>query len=298
MQCVICSIAKNENAYLYEWALYHLQLGFSHIYIYDNNDKNGEIIENVFQLCDFKDKISIIDVRGQKYVQKFVYNLCYTQMSFDWCAFIDIDEFITLENHKNIEDFLSLYNDWESIHLNWKCYGDSGQVSYTTKGVTERFKKAWNKNFKYGYKDIPENAHIKSIIKKGLNVNWEYDGDEWSSNPHTPYGLNKICNPLFEQVENEPFAPICHQVAFIRHYITKTIEEYAIKVSRQCADCAATFYSFQKFFRINNITLKKIIWLRRAYPTISICDCIKEHVKYSIVNYNLPFQFLFRSLKK
>ena len=38
MQCVICSIAKNENAYLYEWALYHLQLGFSHIYIYDNND--------------------------------------------------------------------------------------------------------------------------------------------------------------------------------------------------------------------------------------------------------------------
>lgn len=38
MKSAICSIARNENEYLDEWVTYHLNLGFDHIFIYDNNN--------------------------------------------------------------------------------------------------------------------------------------------------------------------------------------------------------------------------------------------------------------------
>ena len=296
MQTIICAIAKNENAYLYEWATYHLALGFSHIYLYDNNDVNGERITDVLNADVFADKITIIDVRGQKYIQKKVYNECYRTRNFDWCAFIDIDEFITLENHKNINDFLDVFINKEAIHLNWKCYGDSGHVSCNALDVTKRFTQPWKTNVYYGYINIAENTHIKSIIKSGLDIDWEYEGDDWTSNPHTPYGLKNLCNAKVENIPIGPFAPICHEVAYIRHYTTKTIEEYALKINRQCADCDGVHYSYYKFFRVNRITLRKLIYLRKS-TKIKIRDCVKEHIKFCILNYDLPLRFIFRSLK-
>ena len=298
MQPIICAIAKNENAYLYEWATYHLALGFSHIYLYDNNDVDDEQITDVLNTDEFIGKITIIDVRGQKYIQKRVYNDCYRTRMFDWCAFIDIDEFIVLEKHKNISEFLQKYTCQDAIYLNWKCYGDSGQVSYKALDVTQRFTKPWGTNICYGYIDMAENTHIKSIVKGGLNIDWEYNGDDWSSNPHTPYGLKHICNAQLDKLSASPFAPICHQVAYINHYTTKTIEEYSIKVSRQCADCEVVVYNFPKFFRVNRLTYKKMKYLRKNFPSVKIWDCVKEKIKYTILNYKLPLRFLYRSLKK
>lgn len=295
--CVICAIAKNENAYLYEWAAYHLSLGFSHIYVYDNNDVDGERVDDVFANTEIASKISVFDVRGKRFVQKKVYNEFYAKACFDWCAFIDIDEFITLKKHKSILEYLSSKSSWDSVHLNWKCYGDGGKIKYERDSVMSRFIKPWDKDVFYTYIDKPENSHIKSILQKGLSIDWTYDGDGWESNPHTPYGEFSVCDSSGTATANSPFSHICYEEAYIRHYTTKTIEEYANKVSRQCADCDAQFYSFTKFFRVNRLTLRKLIWLKRHYPQVRIWDCVKERFKYVIVNNNLPFRFLFRSLK-
>lgn len=298
MNCVICAIAKNENAYLYEWTAYHLSLGFSHIYVYDNNDVDGERVDDVFANTEIASKISIFDVRGKRFVQKNVYNEFYAKGQFDWCAFIDIDEFITLANHNTIQDYLSSLSQWDAVHLNWKCYGDGGAVRYERGSVMSRFIKPWDKDVFYTYIDKPENSHIKSILQKGLSIDWTYDGDGWESNPHTPYGEFSVCDSSGVPVVNSPFSHICYDEAYIRHYTTKTIGEYANKVSRQCADCDAQFYSFTKFFRVNRLTLRKLIWLKRHYPQVRIWACVKERFKYIIVNNNLPFRFLFRSLRK
>ena len=45
MDTVICCIAKKETNYIEEWIRYHLKLGFSKIYIFDNSDD--------FELRDF-----------------------------------------------------------------------------------------------------------------------------------------------------------------------------------------------------------------------------------------------------
>ena len=301
MNCIICAIAKLENEYVYEWAEYHLSLGFSTIHIFDNNDIDGEKIADVFKGTECESRVIIHDVRGQRFVQKKVYQDCYDKEDFDWCAFLDIDEFITfskLSTVNNINDFLKDKQNWEAIHLNWMCFGDCGMVHNNHKNVLERFKSPKKPlDFHYTYLNRPENEHIKSIIQKGLIIDWCKDDNSYSSNPHTPYGLTKVCDPRGIQVNNSPFSSICHDVAYIRHFSTKTIEEYDVKVYRQCADCNnLTFYSFTKFFRLNKPTINKILWVRRNHPEIIIRTCFKEFIKYTILNYNLPFRFLFKSL--
>lgn len=302
MKYIICAIAKLENQYLLEWANYHLAIGFSCIHIYDNNEIDGERVADVFQDAEFDAKVIVHDVRGQKYMQKKVYQDCYDNEEFDWCAFIDIDEFITfapMSGLKSIDDFLKDKEAWDAVHLNWMCYGDGCAVCNDGRPVLERFDAAKKPvGFYYSYINCPENSHVKSIIKKGLKIDWIADGIAYESNPHTPFGLNKVCNALCEPVQNTPFSDIVHDVAFVRHYTTKTIEEYAVKVSRQCADCNAVFYSFPKFFRINKPTYSKFRWLKKHYPETKLWDCLKEHWKYLIIDYKIPLRFLFRSLSK
>ena len=40
MTYAICAIAKNENNYINDWVNWHINIGFDHIYLYDNNDIN------------------------------------------------------------------------------------------------------------------------------------------------------------------------------------------------------------------------------------------------------------------
>ena len=55
---VICAIALHEERYIDEWIQYHLALGFSHIYLYDNS--NDHILKN-----KNSDKITIIHFPGK-----------------------------------------------------------------------------------------------------------------------------------------------------------------------------------------------------------------------------------------
>ena len=41
----VCVIAKKENLYIEYFIEYYKQLGYDHIYLYDNNDKRGEKVE-------------------------------------------------------------------------------------------------------------------------------------------------------------------------------------------------------------------------------------------------------------
>ena len=44
---VICTIARKENLYIKEWVDYHLSIGFTHIYIFDNNREGEERVSEI-----------------------------------------------------------------------------------------------------------------------------------------------------------------------------------------------------------------------------------------------------------
>jgi hypothetical protein len=78
MRCVVCAIAKNEHLYINDFCHYYLNMGFDEIYIYDNDDKNQPYIGNFIDL-DIRDKVTIIDSRGEHYrkIQIKKYNEFY-----------------------------------------------------------------------------------------------------------------------------------------------------------------------------------------------------------------------------
>jgi hypothetical protein len=244
---------------------YYRNLGIKKIFLYDNNELKGENFKEVLSDHIYEDFIEIKNYRGILSPQKKAYTDCYINNNnkFDWIAFYDIDEFLYLENYSNINDFLSLpkFKKCSSILINWKYYGDNNNIYYEAKPLKNRFTQPFTflKNKKY---DKYFYAAAKSIIRSGLNLTWA----------HFPHFLNdsKMCNALGHFVE-KPLSPPDHSVAYIKHYATKSTEEYAEHL-RRGGGCSKNQNSKgfmmsrirSYYFLFNRVTKKKIEILEKA----------------------------------
>ena len=74
-------IGKKENLYANEYINHYKNLGYKHIYLYDNNDINDERFEDVLKREIKKNFVSIINYRGfrglQNHPQFNAYYDCY-----------------------------------------------------------------------------------------------------------------------------------------------------------------------------------------------------------------------------
>jgi hypothetical protein len=257
MKTAICCIAKCENNYLKEWADYHMALGFSHIFIYDNNNEDGERMEPLFDGCD---SVTILDCRGKKAYQNKAYTSFYKQYGhlYDWIAFIDVDEFITFSEGSGlhtIDEFLGRFDSKvEIVHLNWMCFGDNGIVELDDNySVLNRFKEPLDYDKKVQY-DFPENNHVKSIIRGGIDI-----GDTMIT-IHSPKDRDYyIVDAKGKVCKNDYFKPYDFSVAYIRHYVTKTIYEWLLKITKgnATANAFSELYPIERFFLYNERTPEK-----------------------------------------
>ena len=303
MNIVICAIAKLENNYLYEWAEYHLEIGFSHIFLFDNNDTEGERIQDVFNKTPIADSITVLDVRGQKCKQLEVYNRCYNEFDFDWCAFIDIDEFISFSPQSgitSIEQLISRHESHDAIVLNWLCYGDCGNLTYENRPVLNRFLTPIDPlDFVASRVDgTPENYHIKTIIRKGVDVDWEEDHIPFC-NPHIPSRLTDIVTAAGYEVKNLPWHRFDYSIAYIRHYITMSLEEYARKSRRGAADTNSQVrYKITRYFRYNKITIPKIRLVHSITGSCLFFQILNERFKWLSISNKWPSAKLYRSFRR
>ncbi len=236
MSIAICGIAKNENLYVREWVEYHKYIGVKKIFIYDNNDIDGEQLEEV--LYDYIPSfVEIINVRGIEkestqedglILQNHCYVECYNnhKSEYDYMAFIDIDEFINTKN-KDINEVLASYNKFDTLLLSWKNHGDNGLVRYDNRPVRERFTGGVRSNTGFrnnkccksivhcGNKDIiiapKASIRHKFLFKNGINID----------------SIGKIIkeiNPFSSQLLSPVYGKL-----YIDHYITKTLEEYLFR---------------------------------------------------------------------
>ena len=216
----ICTICKNENLYLKEFATYYQKLGIKKIIIYDNNDIDGEKPEEVLQHFIKSNFVEIIDIRGFNSAQLPSYNHCYEKYrnQFDYITFLDFDEFIIIQNNKSINDYLydSKFDKCESILLNWEMNGDNDLIKYDNRTMIERFTKPvekWNKGKSIVRTNI-DNLLIISVHNVGVNVNNFCDSNG-----------NKIIPPNYLDFTS-PLEP----ESYIKHFYTKTAEEFCTKI--------------------------------------------------------------------
>jgi hypothetical protein len=245
MNIVICVIAKNENRYIKNFCDYHLSLGFDHIYIFDNND-----IPEIHNVIQNSSKITVQPFKTNIYTQKILYNTFIKNYDYDWCAFIDVDEFITLNQHKDIHDFINTFDDSVGgIKLFEQVYGDDNLIypvdinipvynriktistkypKYFCKMFIRKNKKAMCLNAHYFYIDKYKTVFCDNTVEPNLDK-LHYKSDE-----------------------------IIDSVAYIRHYRTKTCSEFCEqKLGLTRVSCTNYTKSKDYYFMTNEYTEEK-----------------------------------------
>lgn len=267
LKVALCCIARNEILYLDEFINYYKDLGFDRIFLYDNSYDGDEPIKELPH-----DFVTIIDYRNRQNTQLEAYTHCGKTYGkdYDWIAFFDCDEFLHLVRHRNIKEYLSeeMFNDFNIIKINWLCYGDNELLSYDIKPVQERFIiPVLPLDYHKTYKEVSENQHIKSIIRTN-----KVNNIIWYSNPHSPINIEPCCNASGKSISHITwYSNIDYTYAYIKHYQTKSLEEYMNKIYRGYPDQIITnkneFLTKQlsNYFKMNKLTEEKIKFLKENY---------------------------------
>lgn len=285
MKVALCCIGRLENQYAVEYVKHYKSLGFDKIFIYDNNHDGEEYFEDVLQPFIDENFVEIIDFRNKEAAQLMAYNDCYSKHGneYDWIAFFDFDEFLILVEDKDIKSYLSRFDTFQGVKINWMIYTDNDLIKNDGRGVLERFKTPMNYDRCITYK-FPENNHAKSIIRCGI------DNVKWKQTPHAVSNI-KYCNSIGDNCSNSPFEPYNFELAYIKHFTTKTIEEWIEnKSKRGVADRTyETFkrtYNSDNFFKINNKTEEKINYINKIgiKNNLGIFICTHKDFKMEMTN--------------
>ena len=256
----ICMICKEENLYIKHFVDYYKKLGFIKIFIYDNNDLDGEKFDSVIKVEIEKGFVTIINYRGFRGnglvggQQIKAYSDCYkrNKIYYDWIAFFDVDEYLVLNKEKNIQKFLSSsrYNKCELIKVNLAFYTDNNQLEFEDKPLIERFtEKA---------KNITKLNKFPKIIARGNLSN------QILADPHSLFKSSKSCDSSGNITQSHYINPPVYKYASLNHYSTKTIKEFCLKLKKGDVFYNITLddyrinISFNHFFKFNKKTKQKI----------------------------------------
>lgn len=246
----VCAIGRLENRYAREWVEHYKRIGVNKIFIYDNNRPEDD--ETFSQVLWSIVEDGYVEIKPWLGNQKSAYEDCYNRHSqdYEWIGFFDFDELVCIEDGRDIHEFLNSY-EADVVSMNWMTMTDSGLVHYDDRPMAERFTQGTGEEFEI-------NRHVKSFVRSGINGILFND-------PHIPNAPVLQCeNVLHERIEQIPVQPkVIHGVAYIKHYNTKTAEEWATLKMRRLSPCGDEYNREMKaknvdyFFSINERTPEK-----------------------------------------
>lgn len=257
MKTAILALQRYEKD-IYEWIDYHLyKIGFDHIFILDDNDDEDPLVV-------YNDRVTVYKVNlncNAFYTarQLDLYNEHFDkiyELGYDWLAVIDIDEYLDFYG-KTVQEYISYRYEnegYNTIEIPWVMYSDNNilinekqQPISTYKNETNRKRIEWNRDiFSWG----------KTIFKLD-------DGIRMSEQPHWindhEYSNGEATKRLHEN-EN---------IAKVRHYITKSLNDYLDKVKyKKLRNVPQTLVGkgiVNTYFMYNKLSLKKI----EAFETLA-----------------------------
>lgn len=165
-QLAVVAIFHNDARYLKEWIEFHRLVGVEHFYLY--NHLSTDAYKEVLKPYIAKGIVKLIDwpyTYGTLYewnqIQRAAYGDALTRAKgkVKWLAAIDTDEFIFPSQENSLLEFLSSYEQYGGLGINWVVFGTSGvHLKTDTQLLTEELTLR-------GPDNSPMNLHIKSIVR-------------------------------------------------------------------------------------------------------------------------------------
>ena len=257
LKICICTFAKNQNLYINEFVEFYQKIGINKIFLYDNNDENGEKFNDILKLYINNGTVEIINWRGKNAEHEEMMSDCYKNnyINYDWLIFYEIDEYIHIKENNDLKLFLSdqKFDNCECIYLNWLFHTDNNLIYYDNRTLQERFPipepnpQKNNSNVKHLVKTIMKGhgkiIEINNIYKLSDNLK----GCDGNGNP-----------PIFngnEMAEND------FENNYIIHYSCKSTEEFLKKLNNESIDDSAKNQSIYEYFLYNEINEEKINYI-------------------------------------
>lgn len=228
---LVVTCAKNENEYIREWIEHYLNMNFDKIIICDNNDLNDNSLYDTIH--DFVEQgvVEIFDCRGMGSFQVQFYSMFCTEGNYQWCGYFDCDEFLEIGLYDDIKEYLSTKEDDICISFHWMVYGSDGNIYKEEGRVQDRFKKPVSPISLF-----TENCFIKSIVKGGDT----FKNGCWFNGSHlpmtTPMYRHNIGGYSWNENDSHQIYPPKYKEGYIKHYYTKSFEEWTQKASRGWPD--------------------------------------------------------------
>ena len=259
----LCTLGKKENLYIKEFIQYYEKIGIDRIFLYDNNDINGERFEDIIEEYINKSFVKLFNWRGKSKILIPYLNDCYKRnyKHFDWLLFYEIDEYIHIKNYINIKQFLNNphFKKCQTINLNWVLHTDNNQIYYDNRSLHERFPEVQN---------ISEDGdktrfnYVKSIMKGNIPNIYIYNTHFLSQKLKSCNGFGKKHQLVGQNLKKNDF-----EYYYIDHYYSKSLEEYVSKINRGCPHFDQSI-EYKKsrliiFFSINKVTIEKINYIEK-----------------------------------
>ena len=202
---------------------------------------------------------------------------------YDYLIYIDIDEFIMLQQDKNINEFVQrLPEDCECYRMNWVMYGDNGIVNRNTSSSVVKDFATPSKNNKRG-------TTTKSIIKGGLrnidfiSVHYAIRNSKGTlSNLKTYYGdMIDITNELPIKSKSLNIHKKDYTYIKLNHYITKSLCEFICQKMRR-PDAAWNYERNidKDFFQYNEKTPEKMEIYKNSSNVMKYYYWTPKHKQY------------------
>lgn len=267
MKIAVCAVIRMENLYVREWVEYYRDMGFDNVILYDNNADDEEKLSDIID--DYIKSGFVIVDDSFKYATNFqvkAYNNCIMKRAddFDWIIFLDLDEFLTFTQKTDVKQYLDKFEDVDEICFNWMMFDDNDLIYYDSRPVVERFTRPCPLGARYQHYTFSDNCHVKSFLHVSRNPKMRF-----GPHPHVAQYTTDIVMPDGSKKLNgsEPWvaedtSAINYDVAYIRHYVMKTIDEFINrKLKKGAPDISKSRfkmrYNIGVFFKLNEKTPEK-----------------------------------------
>lgn len=219
---LICTNARDETS-MNEWVSHHLLLGFDYVLVFDHLS----MVPLHYLEKQFPGKVSVIRVGGTGNIKLNLMKRAVefaTNARYNWMLYLDADEYLCLNRHNHVNDFLASFQNADAIGVNWLMFGTSGHVNQPPGLIINEFTKS----------DLRLNPHVKSFVRPSSCINVTNPHYFVISNPSNYYSGNGTRMPM-NPFNNQPL-PFMNAISYIAHYYTQSEKEHYRRKSRQMDD--------------------------------------------------------------
>lgn len=243
MSAIALTISRDEDHIMNEWIVHNLNIGFDHIYIFDDQSTNP--IVNLIKMLPkvYSQKVTVLRLESgvdffdneqfkfTKFYDEKLYQyygnwkqhyfnnwfLKNIKVDSEWCYFGDCDEFLYLKNHDDINLLIDDYSDFDSLYIPFIIYGTSFHIDHPEGLVTKNFQYHQNKYAPYG-KSICKLNKVK-LFENPHTV--QREGSAW-------YEAEKLNTKVFDWNEKIFDLPV-----HLNHYMTCSVKTFISRKLRQ-----------------------------------------------------------------